>query len=366
MTPCAVAGLEPLWNCQARCIHCYYLRDSRLGTKEHRSLDEMKREVDAAQARGCNRICMVGQGEPSLYQYAIELIKYAHTLQMGTAMITNGCSGIPRYAVLYDAGMDHVLLSMHGLGETLDKIMDLKVASKQQTKFLEWLHKNDLPFRTNATVQRLNYQQLPDIAQAAVNYGARHVVMLGFLPHYEWKDHLEEVAVSPVLSAPFIEKAADIVLAAGRMITLRYQPLCVLRPQYWKYVVNARYVPFDPFEWDNGHHSFDVSEVWKFALNLGNSVAVQGEPCVSCKMQLHCGGWNRTFATHYDGCGLKAIDRVPDEYAAMAARCGGLHDLNPANAHCGNFRPATLAWGGKTLSPHIAASRVVPLPVVGT
>ena len=368
MTPCAVVGLEPGWNCNVHCVMCYYVRDPRLGTKEHKPLEEMCRELDAAKARGCSRMTMVGYGEPTMYPYCLDVIKYAVSIGMAAAMITNGLTGTQFYQKLYDAGMDHVLLSMHDLGESLDRIMDAKDAGKRQVRFLEWLKQTGYPFRVNMTIQKLNYRHLPEVAAAAVDYGARHVVLLGYLPHYV-KEHseFEEIAINPVDSAPYIQRAADLVLSAGRMLTIRYQPLCVLEPRYWPYVVNARYVPFDPWEWDNGHHDHDSEKVWKFALHLGDSVAVKGLPCDPCSLKLHCGGFNRVFLQHYGGSGMKTVSlsQVPAEYHDSLPRRGGLHDLNPANCHCGSFRPETLARQAQAGFPiSSAVSSGISLPVI--
>lgn len=347
MIPCASAGLEPGWRCQIRCLHCYYVRDPRLGTKEEKSLDQLKQEVLDAKARGCNRVYYVGQGEPTLYPGIVELTQFATEQHMGSSVITNGLAGIKKYEALYAAGLDHPHISMHGVGEVLTQIADTGLdAGKKQDEFMQWLHKNNLPFRTNSTVQKLNYKTLPDIARKAIGYGVKHFVVLGFLPHYDWIKYLTETAVPINESAPFVEQTSDIVLDAGRLLTLRYQPHCVLKPKYWPYIVNARYVPFDPWEWENNHHDFDIEKVWKFAIDLGNQVAVRGKPCDGCAAHTHCGGWNKVFAGHHDHGGkhLRTLTNadIPAEWRHLRDVRGGLHDLNPANAHCGFLRQETI------------------------
>lgn len=343
MTPCASVGLEPSWMCNELCAMCYYRRDARLGTHIHRPLDEMKKEVDAAKRRGCTNAYLVGFGEPMLYRQVIELIQYATDSRMGSSVITNGAIPIKRYEQAYAAGLDHPHISMHGLGDQLSQITENKNAGAMQAKVLAWLRDSKLPFRTNTTVQRLNYTSLPAIAQAAIDYGVVHFVLINFLPHYEWKEHFNEVGVPTVESRPYIEAAADLVLKAGRLLTIRYFPHCMLAPRFWPHVTNACYVPFDPFEWENAHHDTDVEKVWKFAMDLGNQVAVQGKPCDDCRLKLHCGGWNKT-SVQYDGGHIHALSDadVPEQYRGVIGVRGGLHDLNPANAHCGFLRQATI------------------------
>ncbi len=275
---------------------------------------------------------------------------------------------------MYEAGFDHPHVSMHATGESLDAITQFKGAGKKQAELLAWLHKSDLPFRTNTTVQKLNYKLLPDIARAAVDYGVTHWVAINFLPHYSWDVHFDDVGVPTAETRPYVEEAADVILKAGRMLTIRYYPHCMLDPRFWPYVTNALYVPFDPFEWENAHHDFDVEKVWKFAQELRDQVAVKGKPCSDCKLQLHCGGWNKVSVAH-DGGHIHAVsdDDIPHDYKAVIGVRGGLHDLNPVNAHCGFLRQATIDNVAKLKTdPEYGAGlsdksrRSRPLPVLGT
>jgi MoaA/NifB/PqqE/SkfB family radical SAM enzyme len=246
------------------------------------------------------------------------------------------------YEILFFEGLNHLQISIHNLGTALDKIMEYRGAGRKQEELLSWLNSNSLPFRTNTALQQFNYKMIPEITDYLIDKGAFHISLLGFLPHYEWKQHAAEVAVHPAALRPFIEAAAENLIASGVYFTIRYHPFCHLSPQYWKYVVNAHYVLYDPWEWDYGYYNPNPDKVWPAARAMGESVAIQGYPCTECCMRLHCGGWNRFYAEAFQEIGLSPITMAPFECWPVRNTPGGLHDLNPANrlqGYCINGEP---------------------------
>jgi MoaA/NifB/PqqE/SkfB family radical SAM enzyme len=252
-------------------------------------------------------------------------------------MITNAATGLDRFKCFFAQGLDHLHISSHGLDGTLDDIVGIKGAFKRQAEVKQWLSSEGLPYRSNVTLQKKNYRELPELAEYEISHGVYHFVMLGFLPHYEWKDHAAEVAVHPAELRSYIEAAADLLIEAGTYFTIRYHPLCHLATRYWQYVVNARYVYFDPWEWNYDLQANDVPLLWSASVALGKSTAVKGPPCSGCSAYRHCGGWNAVSAATFDGADLTAI-HDPGQYSLMWDFDGGVHDLNPANALTGTIQ----------------------------
>ena len=331
MNPCRVVGLESVtWKCNWNCKHCYFRRFSESHTNVDTPLNYLKQEINAGKSRGCDFVTLCGKGEPMLHSQVNEIISYISTIGMKSLIITNGSVGIERYRRLYDLGLDHLQVSMHGLGKTLDKIAEREGVGQRQMKLLEWLDKESLPFRINTTLQRLNHEEVFDIVEKAVQLGAFHVSLLNFLPHYHWKFHVKDVAVNPIKLVDTLEKSME-YMEKKVLFTLRYFPMCLLKPDFWKYVTNAQFVLFDPWEWEYGYCSEDIEKVWGAAVGLSEAVRIKGEPCDSCLLKSHCGGWNKVYAQAFNFEGLKAIKEVPDELKEAVIQKGGLFDLNPAN-----------------------------------
>ncbi|MFA5314239.1 MAG: radical SAM protein [Methanomassiliicoccales archaeon] len=330
MKPCSKVGIDVTWRCNWKCAHCFYARNAKFHSKEDTPINDVYAKIDKAKANGLDHVVFVGQGEPSFCPNTLTIIDYAHSLGMATSIITNGSAPLRVYQEYYDHGLDHLHISSHGLGDTLDAIVGCNGAFNKQHKLKEWLKTNNHPFRTNVTLQQRNYKELPDLAKYEIDMGVHHFVFLGFLPHYEWYNHVREVAVHPTILRPFIEQAADLLIASNTLFTIRYHPFCHLGSQYWKYVVNARYIQYDPFEWNYELNVNDLPQLRKFSIFLGDSVA---NKCEDCLMRLHCGGWNRIYAQAFRGAELQPILGIPPEYQHVWEQEGGLHDMNPAN-HC--------------------------------
>lgn len=331
MKPCKVVGLQAVtWKCNWNCKHCFFRRVEDLHTNKDTPLSQLQREMDAGKVRGCDFVVLCGKGEPMLHNQINEIIGYASKIGMKPLIITNGSVGIEKYQKLYDLGLDHLHISMHGLGETLDKISERKGAGQKQMGLLEWLSKKGYPFRINATLQQLNYREILDIVKKATELHAFHVSLLNFLPHYQWRVHLKEVAVNPIELVDMLEGSME-YMEGKILFSLRYFPMCLLKPKFWKYVTNAQFVLFDPWEWEYGHLSEDLNKMWEVATRSAKAVGIEGKPCVSCLLKEHCGGWNKFYAGAFEFKGLHAIKKTPDEYKDVINKRGGLFDLNPAN-----------------------------------
>lgn len=336
MKPCRRVGLDVTWRCNWRCLHCFYRfggnEHGELGTPYDVPLETLLAKVDKGRPRGINHVVLEGWGEPTLYPKLKDLLLACKDRGMTTSIITNGVQPTSHYAKMYyEWGLDHLHISSHGFGHTLATVADRQDAGDKQLRTKEWLFKERLPWRTNITMQQANYQEMPEIIARDMELGAFHCVMLGFLPHYEWGDPAKthEVAVHPELLRPYIEKAAAHLKANAHLFTIRYHPYCHLSPEYWPYIVNTKFVLFDPWEWNYSLQADDIPALWKDACKMGEGTRTT-DPCDHCLARPHCGGWNKRNVEGV-GCTLTAIPDIPDEYIQVWNRDGGMHDLNLAN-----------------------------------
>lgn len=337
MKPCTRVGLDVTWRCNWSCQHCFYRHDDRLHTAVDVPLAELVAKLQVAKAGGIDHAVLVGFGEPTLYPQLYPLLEVVRDLGLASSMITNGTAARREvYENCFDLGLDHVHLSSHG--SELDAITQRPGSRARQLGLKDWLTAEGHPWRSNIAIQQLNYRHLADDVEEDFYRGSRHLVLLGFLPHYDWgrDGRARDVAVHPAELRPSLEDAADTLLDLRATFTIRYHPFCHLAPRFWKYVVNARYVYFDPWEWNYELQAHDAAALWEASKQLGDSVA-NATPCHACAAYNHCGGWNRFYAAAFDGAGLQPILEVPDEYRDVWDRDGGLHDLNPANSSTGTF-----------------------------
>lgn len=341
MKPCKTVGLDVTWRCNWNCTHCYYRHNDNLHTNQDVPLEELLRKVDYGQAHGCENVVLEGWGEPMLHPHLRALLIACRERGMRTSIITNGAVKLDLYKMCYEeCGLDHLLISSHGQGQFLDDIAERKGAFEKQLRLKQWLQSSGHPFRTNFVLMDSNYANCPESVKADVELGSFHVNLIGFQAHYEWqnaaasKSEAYAVAVDPAKLRPYIEEAGEIVTGANRLFTVRYHPMCHLSPKWWPYVVNARYVFFDPWEWNYSLQVLDMDKLKRDSFAMGDSVGGRQE-CNECILQRHCGGWNRNTAlvSHAQ---LISIKEVPEEYKATNLNeDGALHMLNPANHYDG-------------------------------
>ncbi len=335
MKPCTRAGLETTWRCCCSCPQCFHLNNPNFRKPIDVPIEDVKAMLDKAKEGELDHAVFVGYGEPSLSPDTPAIIDYAHSLGIATSMITTGVTGLDRFKGYHNQGMDHLHFSTHGLGDTFDRILGVRGFFAKQEEVKEWAAANEWPFRTNIAIQQLNYKELPDIVEHEVDRGAYHIVLLGYLPHCKSPEQIREVAVPPKELRPYIEEAAAV--AGATNFTIRYHPFCHLDSRMWPFVTNTLHVFADPWEWLYTLDARDPSMVWVAAEQMNNSVRLHGEPCDSCAMYRHCGGYHRELAMAFGGAGLRAFAEVPDDYRKYDT-AGGIHDLNPANRLSGTIR----------------------------
>jgi sulfatase maturation enzyme AslB (radical SAM superfamily) len=343
MVPSNKLAIDVTWRCNWTCKHCFYRRDGRYHGQTDAPIEAVKDRIDRGYRGGLRHVVFIGQGEPSLCSNTPALLDYARSLGMSTSIITNGATGPDRFIRYFrENNLDHLHISTHGLGKTLEEINGVPGSFAKQVELKRWLKAQGLPYRSNTTLQKDNYKQLTEIAEHEAALGVKHFAFLGFLPHYEWRTRAAEVAVHPAELRPHIEAAARRLTSLGVLFTIRYQPLCHLDADLWPHVVNAGHATFCPWEWSytidfceqpNPGQLMEMALVMETARRMEDSVGILGKPCNECIAAKHCCRWNRFYADNFGGAGLTPIREVPDQYRNVWDAEYGLHDLNPAN-HC--------------------------------
>jgi MoaA/NifB/PqqE/SkfB family radical SAM enzyme len=232
--------------------------------------------------------------------------------------------------------MDHLHLSMHGLGTVLDEISGVYGAGERQLAVIEWLSKEEWPWRMNMTLQQKNYEHINEVAAFAVNHGCRHMVALGFLPHYGWGnlDRPRAIAVHPAALRPYLDSLAEAIEIHNAYwaenqklyLTIRYHPMCHINPKNRKYITNAKYVVYDPGEWEYDSVHLDEEALWSKAKELAGVGKHDGKECFVCGLRIHCGAWNANMINLFDGAGLSCVQTSEEENVR-----GYFHDQNPFN-----------------------------------
>ncbi len=245
-------------TCNLRCHFCYFIE--RIKAKSHpehafMSLDKAKKISDTlVEVYGNNAIDIQG-GEPTIWSECLDFVRYCRDIGLVPTLITNALvldkrENCEKYL---EAGLRDLLVSVHGLGETHDRVVALPGAHRRQMIALKNCQEVGIPFRFNCVLSKSVAPQLPAIARLAVATGARGVNFLAFNPFEDQaKGERRSAENVPRYSEVVVHlsKALDILEEAGIEANVRYYPLCVVDERHRKSMYNFQQLTYDHHEWD--------------------------------------------------------------------------------------------------------------------
>ena len=157
-------------RCNFHCQHCYAMFQDIPGVN-HPALSEMDARAiikliadePLPESIIARKITFVG-GEPTLCPFLPELVAYAKSLGLVTAVITNGLTVTPRYLDQFVDVLDWVGLSIDGLDQTMNHSIGRATTGGRyldQASYLDrvdWIRAIGAQLKINTVVSRLNFQ----------------------------------------------------------------------------------------------------------------------------------------------------------------------------------------------------------------
>jgi len=250
-------------TCNIRCYFCYFL--DKINAREHpehamMSLQKAKEMCRVMREHyGLNSVDIQG-GEPTVWGPIYELVAYCNRIGLKPTLITNGVMLAKKDVCqrLKDAGIYDFLFSIHGVGETYDKIVGLPGGSEKQLQALENLRELGIPFRLNCVLSKPVVDQLPKLAELTFSSGARAMNFIAFNPFVDQtsgKRNSDTVAtyaeVMKVLT-PILDEFDRRNVECN----VRYFPFCVFAERHRKFSQNFQQIVYDLHEWEA------AAEVW--------------------------------------------------------------------------------------------------------
>jgi MoaA/NifB/PqqE/SkfB family radical SAM enzyme len=245
-------------TCNLRCYFCYFL--DRIEQKDHpehafMDLEKAKTICKTLVDRYKNDAIDIQGGEPTIWKPIFELVTYCHSIGLEPTLITNAIilDDIDNCRKLKAAGIRDLLVSVHGLGEVHDRVVQLPGAHVRQMKALRNMREVDIPFRFNCVLSKPVVSQLPYIAELAVKTGALVVNFLAFNPFEDQAKGGRRSANNVPMYGEIEEsltRALDVLDAAGVEANVRYYPICMAQDRHRKSMYNFQQLPYDHHEWD--------------------------------------------------------------------------------------------------------------------
>jgi organic radical activating enzyme len=184
--------IEVTDDCDLFCPDCYRRR-----LEGHRSLEELKKEIIKVQElTNCDCICIAG-GEPLIYPYFVDVVKFISKRKMKSVLFTNGEKLTGNYAAeLKKAGLSKIHFHIDSAqnrpgweGKNESEMNELR----QHYADLLW-DVGGIQCGYNVTVFRSNIKNIPEIVEwcRANIHKVQHITFIAFrgLPLVEGMDYM--------------------------------------------------------------------------------------------------------------------------------------------------------------------------------
>lgn len=294
------------FHCNAKCKFCYY---RYMKGKKWRSLDEVKREAKIFRFFYKNKFVDITGGEPTIYPHILELVKYCNEIGLKPTVITNSFILADREICkkFKENGINDFLVSIYGIGDSAEKITEVKDAYNKQLKALDNLVLLQIPFRINVTVHKFTINQLPQIAELAVQKRCKIINMIIFNPFYEWDKFIKIDFQGKYLEmAPYIKSAIRIMEENQGEANVRYIPFCVLKG-FEKNIYNFMQLSYDQHEWDfnswGNNCLMNPKESWyeqeAKRRRIYDCKYKKSESCKECSLNYICDGFHNQYASRF-------------------------------------------------------------------
>lgn len=276
------------YECNLNCIFCY-AADKR-GKYPSMTTEEAIREMVEGRRRGCTIIDFNG-GEPTIRKDIIQLVSIAKELgYREVAITTNGQMFSYRKFTrrIIEAGLDHVVLSIHGHEAWLHEIHTrVKGSFRRLMRGIENLkeEKPDIYLASNTVITKFNYKYLPRIAENNINLGIKSLEFIFPHPRGNALKYFNTIVPTLTQLAPYVSPTIEVGRSKGVWHTFfRYLPLCYIFPniKYSSELFERRVMRQEHV----GPEFKDLS-VERGRIELGKT---KGEQCKGCKYYRICEG----------------------------------------------------------------------------
>jgi MoaA/NifB/PqqE/SkfB family radical SAM enzyme len=202
------------YSCNEKCKFCYYIQTVKdRNTEKDLSTDEVKRRISFIHSKEIQTLEFTG-GEPTIRPDLVELIAYAKSLGFKSiSMITNGLrtANFDYAKKLADAGLDDVLVSIHGNNaKAHDDVTETAGSFDKTIQTVKNFQQLPVKVRANCVISGYNYKGAVETLALYHSLGLQTANFILFNPIVEadWKS-APELNVAYSDAAPYIKQAID-------------------------------------------------------------------------------------------------------------------------------------------------------------
>ena len=240
------------YRCNARCGFCYYQEQLDTPVDQEPTSAELEERLRQLRRHGATEVEFTG-GEPTIRKDLPELVARARSLGfVNVSVISNGLqmARLPYTAALVEAGVNDVLLSVHGhTAELHDAHTKIRGSFDKIMKAMANVKACGVRCRVSTTVTAQNQEHLTEICGHLIAHGADGLHLAVFSPVAQAMSVDQHMSVPYPVAAAAIKRAIDVHADSLPPLSVKYIPFCFMQG-YEQYVMNLYQQSFDPDDWN--------------------------------------------------------------------------------------------------------------------
>jgi len=215
-------------GCNLRCIHCRRVDVAYKPSKEEVTTAEAKALIDELVVLG-RPVLIFSGGEPLMREDLLDLISYAHSQGIKSALATNGTLvNKPLARALREAGIHYASISLDGVcAETHDQFRGVGNFTRAVRGYMQ-MKEAGIKVQINFTVTRRNVQEVEAMLKLAHEYKAEALYLFLLVP----VGCGVEIADAEMLSKEEIESALRWVVEKNKMSAVPIKLICA--PHFYR------------------------------------------------------------------------------------------------------------------------------------
>jgi len=269
------------YQCNNKCAFC--VQGDKRAKFPTKNLAEIEKNLREAFEQSKREVVLTG-GEPTVHPNFLEIVKLAKTIGFkGIQIQTNGrtFSSLHFCVKTIQAGANEFSPALHGSTEEIhDYLVCAPGAFDQVVQAIKNLKKLKQYILTNTVITSKNYQQLPQLAEFFVRLDVDQF-QFAFVHILGSADKNKAWLVPRKTEImPYVKKALDIGLKAGKKVTTEAIPYCLM--QGYENCVGEQFIPETRI--------YDVSVIADYGAYRKNDGKLKFSQCQNCAYNEKCEG----------------------------------------------------------------------------
>lgn len=161
-------------NCNLKCKHCFQSSESHSDQRKHLPVSEWKRIFKELESANVYNVIISG-GEPMVYPYFEELLRFAADLRMSFSILTNGMLISNQNLDIFKKKNVSVTISLDGATAELHEYLRGKNTYNRLMRNIDLLVENDVKLNIAHVVNSHNKEHLEDLVYFLIDKGVKYL-----------------------------------------------------------------------------------------------------------------------------------------------------------------------------------------------